>query len=150
MVSFADRSPGSTIADMTDPDQVDQPERRLKVLVVDADDRVRESLAGLLAIGDRVVVVGTAGHPGRAMELVATTRPDVILVDPRLPDVDAGRALISRLREELPAVRVLAMSWSDGVEQARIDCGADGLVRKTFRPAELLAAILGTGRPAVA
>ena len=135
---------------MTDPDQTMTIDARLRVLVVDADDRVRESLAGLLAIGDRVVVVGTAGHPGRAMELVATARPDVILVDPRLPDMDAGTALIARLREELPNVRVLAMSWSDGLEQGRIDCGADGLVRKTFRPAELLAAILATGRPAVA
>lgn len=135
---------------MTDPDPAMTPDERLRVLVVDADDRVRESLAGLLAIGDRVVVVGTAGHPGRAMELVASARPDVILVDPRLPDVDAGTAFIARLREELPNVRVLAMSWSDALEQGRIDCGADGLVRKTFRPAELLAAILATGRPAVA
>lgn len=133
-----------------DPDHQTSQDGRLRVLVVDADDRVRESLAGLLAIGDRVVVVGTAGHPGRAIDLVRSARPDVILVDPRLPDVDAGTAFIARLREELPAVRVLAMSWSDRLEQDRVDCGADGLVRKTFRPAELLAAILATGRPAVA
>jgi DNA-binding NarL/FixJ family response regulator len=150
MVSFGSVGRGATIADMTDPDQPAPPDERLRVLVIDADDRVRESLAGLLAIGDRVVVVGTAGHPGRAMELLASMRPDVVLVDPRLPDVDAGTALIAQLRKASPGVRVLAMSWSDRLEQGRIDCGADGLVRKTFRPAELLAAILDAGRPALA
>lgn len=135
---------------MTDPVSSATHEERLRVLIVDADDRVRESLAGLLAIGDRVVVVGTAGHPGAALDLVGRVRPDVVLVDPRLPDVDAGTAFIARLREQMPETRVLAMSWSDRLEQSRIDWGADGLVRKTFRPAELVAAILATGRHAVA
>ena len=44
----------------------------IRVLVVDADERVRESLAGLLAIGGHVVVVGTAGDPGSALDLVAS------------------------------------------------------------------------------
>lgn len=150
MVSFGGGGRRATIAVMTDPDQPAPPDARLRVLIVDADDRVRESLAGLLAIGDRVVVVGAAGDPIRAIELVRSARPDIILVDPRLPDVDAGTAFIARLRKEQPAVRVLAMSWSDRLEQDRIDCGADGLVRKTFRPAELLAAILATRRPVIA
>lgn len=120
------------------------------MLIVDSDERVRESLAGLLAIGDRVVVVGAAGHPVDAMALVDSLRPDLVLVDPRLPDVDAGRAFIATLRERHPTIRVLAMGWSDRLEQARADCGADGLVRKTFRPSELLAAILSMSRPAIA
>ena len=122
----------------------------LRVLVVDADDRVRESLSGLLAIGGRVTVVGSAGHPGAALDAAGRMRPDVVIIDPRLPDVDAGTALISEIHDRLPGVRVLAMSWAEDLEHRGVDCGADGFVRKTFRPAELVAAIMAAGRPAVA
>ena len=40
------------------------------------------------------------------------------------------------------------MSWSDALERPAIDGGAHGFVRKTFRPTELIAAILAAGRPA--
>lgn len=119
----------------------------LRVLVVDADDRVRESLAGLLSIGGRVAVVGSVGHAGAALDLVVEARPDVVIVDPRLPEVDGGIAFISSLREIAPAVRILAMSWSDTLEHAALSGGADGFVRKTFRSNELVTAIIATSRP---
>ena len=73
-------------------------EAPLRVLVVDADDRVRESLSGLLAIGQRLVVVGSAGQAGPALDLLAAESPDVVIVDPRLPEVAGGLAFIERLR----------------------------------------------------
>jgi DNA-binding NarL/FixJ family response regulator len=118
----------------------------LKVLVVDADERVRESLAGLLGIGSRCVVVGSAGHTGQALALMTQFRPDVIVVDPRLPEVDGGRAFIARAREVAPTVRVLVMSWSDALEDDAIRGGADAFIRKTFRPRELLEAVLSAAR----
>jgi DNA-binding NarL/FixJ family response regulator len=118
----------------------------LRVLVVDADDRIRESLTGLLSISGQCMVVASAGQVGQAIDLALDHRPDVVVVDPRLPEVDGGIALIARLRSELPAVRILAMSWSDSLESAAIQSGADGFVRKTFRPTELTAAIVAAGR----
>lgn len=120
----------------------------LRVLVVDADDRVRESLTGLLAIGDRVLVVGSAGQARTALELVVDQRPDLVVVDPRLPELDGGLAFIRELRDLVPEVRILAMSWSDALERQAIDGGADGFCRKTFRPTELFAAIMATCPPA--
>ena len=117
----------------------------LRVLVVDADDRVRESLAGLLAISGQCVVVASAGQVGQALELAVAHQPDVVIIDPRLPEVDGGIALISSLRASMPTVRILAMSWSDTLEAAVRECGADGFVRKTFRPSELTAAIVAAG-----
>jgi DNA-binding NarL/FixJ family response regulator len=117
----------------------------IRVLVVDADERVRESLAGLLAIGGHVVVVGTAGDPGSALDLVASSTPDVVMLDARLPDVDHGIGLIRRLRADAPGVRVVVMSWSNSPEDGLATCGADGFVRKTFRPSELFAAIQSAG-----
>jgi DNA-binding response OmpR family regulator len=69
-----------------------------------------------------------------------------VIVDPRLPEVDGGIAFISRLRATAPDVRILAMSWSDALEHAAVTGGADGFVRKTFRPTELVAAIVAAGR----
>lgn len=126
---------------MPAPDPAPRPDGRPRVLVVDADDRVRESLAGLLSIGDRVDVVGTAGQAAQVLDLVATTQPDVIIIDPRLPDVGTGSALITRLRAAAPSTHVLAMSWSDALDSLRLDCGADGCFRKTFRPSELVGAV---------
>jgi DNA-binding NarL/FixJ family response regulator len=123
-----------------------EPARPLKVLVVDADERVRESLAGLLGIGRRCIVVGTAGRPEPALELVAADPPDVIVVDPRLPEVDAGQAFIARARELSPSVRVLVMGWSNSLEHDAIADGADAFLRKTFRPRELVDAVIAAGR----
>jgi DNA-binding NarL/FixJ family response regulator len=128
------------------PDPRPDADGPIRVLLVDADDRVRESLTGLVAIGGRVTVVGSAGQPGRALELVADTHPDVVMVDPRLPDLDGGTAFIADVRVMAPEVRILAMSWSDSLERAALDGGADGFVRKTFRPTELVAAIIAAGR----
>ena len=113
----------------------------LRVLVVDGDERVRESLTGLLSIGGKLLVVGAAGDGSTALELVAATRPDIVVVDPRLPEVERGVAFIERLRGEAPGVRVLVMNWSNVVDDSVEQCSADGVVRKTFRPSELLAAI---------
>ena len=118
----------------------------LRVLVVDADDRVRESLTGLLAISGQCLVVASAGQVSTALELAVDHRPDVVIVDPRLPEVDGGIALIASLRATLPSTRILAMSWSDSLESAVLESGADGFVRKTFRPSELTAAIMAAGR----
>jgi len=132
---------------MPDPDPAAVPDDHIRVVIVDADDRTRDSLAGLLSIGRHVKVVGSAGQPGAALAVVTATRPDVVVMDPRLPDVAAGTALIDRLRDADPSIRILAMCVSGNPEHIGIECGADGAVRKTFRPSELLAAVIAAGRP---
>ena len=130
---------------MTDPSAAPAP---LRVLLVDPDDCVRESLAGLLRIGDRCVVVGTAGTADEAIRLAGELAPDVVVVDPRLPGLDAGTALITRLREVVPGIRVLVLSWSATADDR--DCGADAYTRKTFRPHELIDAVVSTSGRSVA
>jgi DNA-binding NarL/FixJ family response regulator len=113
---------------------------QLRVLLVDPDDRVRESLAGLLRIGQKCLIVGSAGTLDAALELAASLAPDIVVVDPRLPGAD-GPALISQLRAVAPGTRVLVLNWS---ETADLTSGADGYVRKTFRPHELIDAVVAT------
>ena len=115
----------------------------LRVVVVDADDRVRESLSRLLCIGDKLCVVGMAGAPEPGLEIVRATEPDIVVVDPRLPEVDGGLAFIQQVRDIAPAARVLVMSPSDMPELPELKSSADRVVRKTFRATDLLSAILG-------
>jgi DNA-binding NarL/FixJ family response regulator len=114
----------------------------IQVLLVDADDRTRESLSGLLRIGRRCIVVGAAGRADTALSLAVTMQPDVILMDPRLPEVDGGLALIAALRSLRPGIRVLVMSWSDSLEHLGLAGEADAFVRKTFRAADLVDAVI--------
>jgi len=113
----------------------------LRVVVVDADDRTRDSIAGLLGIRGRFRVVGGAGHLGGAIRLVGELRPDVVIMDPRLPDVSAGVALIRAIRDIDPGIRILVLGWSPALEHDSLEAGADAFVRKTFRPSELAEAI---------
>ncbi len=121
----------------------------LRVLIVDSDDRVRESLTGLLGIGHDVVVVGSAGKVSAAIDLVASASPDVVVIDPRLPATEDGLDCIDRLRAAAPHVRILVLGQSDCPDRETLATKADGIVRKTFRPSELVAAIIATGRQAV-
>ena len=124
-------------AETTDPATAPVP----RLLVIDADDRTRESIAGLLRIRHRFEVVGSAGHTVAAIALLREHRPDVVIVDPRLPELHDGIALIRRIRVILPTARILALGWSPDLEHDTHAAGADGFLRKTFKPAELAAAI---------
>src|SRR6476660_5677202 len=98
----------------------------LRVVLVDADERVRESLAGLLCIGDHLRVVGSAGQTGPAIDRVLATEPDIVVLDPRLPEPDAGLSFIHRLRALAPGVRILVMSGTDAPERADLVDSAAG------------------------
>jgi DNA-binding NarL/FixJ family response regulator len=113
----------------------------LRILVVDADDRTRESVAGILGIRHRFDVVGTAGHVDAALGLARVHRPQVVVLDPRLPEVSDGMALIRRLRQLDADVAILAVGWSPDLEHQALVAGADGFVRKTFKPGDLSTAI---------
>ncbi|HET7027066.1 MAG TPA: response regulator transcription factor [Candidatus Limnocylindrales bacterium] len=131
--------------------RADDDARRLRVVVVDADRRVRDSLSGLLELGDELEVVGQAGQPGAALDLCAERDPDVVIVDPRLPDVDAGAALVMEVRARFPGTVVLVLSWpgsaTDGDARAM---GADGVLSKSAAPHELaeqVVALVRVARP---
>jgi two-component system, OmpR family, response regulator len=122
----------------------------LRVLVVDADDRIRESLARLLPIGGRCLVVATAGQPETALELAGSMGPDVVVVDSRLLEIGADRTFIERLRVVAPDVRIVVLNWSDSAESQVGLPGADVYIRKTFRAHELIDAVVSAAHKTVA
>jgi two-component system nitrate/nitrite response regulator NarL len=128
---------------VTDPQVSTRP---LRVLVVDSDERVRDSLAGLLCIGERCVVVGSAADSAEALAIVTSSAPDVVIVDPRIDEALGAPAFIARLRAVNPAVRIVVMSSSSDAQAGALAAGADGFIRKTFRARELIDAVLAAGR----
>ncbi len=112
------------------------------VVIVDADRRVQASLADLLAVTGEVEVVGRAGDVRAALETVERERPDVVLIDPRLPDVEAGMALVGGLRRARPGIRIVLTGWGD-VSGHAMGAGDDlRYVSKSATPEGFAAAIV--------
>lgn len=111
-----------------------------RVIVVDADRRVRRDLAGLVDLGDGFACVGVAGDPGAALDLIRRLDPDVIVLDPRLPDVDAGLALVSQLRRESEA-RIVVLGNDPELGARARTLGADEFVVKDAQLSPLVEAI---------
>jgi DNA-binding NarL/FixJ family response regulator len=109
-----------------------------RVIVVDADRRIQAALSEVLRVAG-VEIVGTAGDISGAVELITTSNPDVMVLDPRLPELDQGMALVSRLHAEWPALRMVLMGWSD--EGLMSDAG-HAFVAKSAQPEEFVAATL--------
>ncbi len=118
----------------------------IRVVVVDADDLVCQTVAALIGIGGRIEVVGIAGASGQAIDAVRTTQPDVVLIDPRLPDLPDGLAFIRELHATAPATRVLVICSPEFLDVAAASEGVDRTMRKTYRPDDLTAAIVAASR----
>lgn len=112
-----------------------------RVVIVDGDRRVQQSLADLLAVSGEVDVVGRAGDVRAALEEVERTRPDVVLVDPRLPDAEAGLALIGGLARAWPGLRIVLTGWNEADGRAMLT-GSVCYVSKGGSPEEFIDAIV--------
>ena len=121
---------------MLSPARQESAETAARVAIVDADRRVQQSIAEVLRVAG-VEVIGTAGDVRSAMELVEAGHPTVVVVDPRLPDIDAGRALLSGIALGWPSVRVVLMGWTDEPDGMPDDAA---FVSKSAQPEEFVAA----------
>lgn len=113
-----------------------------RVVIVDEDRRVQQSLADLLRLTGRVDVVGRANDVRSALELVEREDPDVMIVDPRLPDLEAGAALVSSLERSRPNMRIVLAGWSVTPEQPELLTGACSYVSKNGSPEDFIAAMV--------
>jgi len=113
----------------------------VRVLVVDDDPLVRAGLRLLLG-GDDLVVVGEAADGAEAQVQVAAVRPDVVLMDIRMPGVDGLTATEAiRRAESPPEVIVLTTFDADDHVFAALRAGAAGFLLKDTPPAEIVTAV---------
>jgi DNA-binding NarL/FixJ family response regulator len=116
----------------------------MKIRVAIADDHavVRQGLRTFLELQDDVEVVGEAADGEEAVELVASTEPDVVLLDLVMPRLD-GIEAIRRIRARCPATRILVLTSfaDDHTVLPAVRAGAAGYLLKDVQPLELVAAI---------
>ncbi|MEV0627706.1 response regulator transcription factor [Nonomuraea wenchangensis] len=116
----------------------------IRVLLADDEVLVRSGFKVLLDLEDGITVVGEATDGAEAVERARATRPDVVLMDIRMPRLDGiqATAQIARTRG-LEQVRVLILTTYDTDEYVfdALQAGASGFLLKDAGPAELLHAI---------
>ncbi|WP_440696961.1 response regulator transcription factor [Clavibacter nebraskensis] len=124
---------------------------RIRVAVVDDHPVVRAGLAALLASADDLEVVGQAADGEAAVALARAERPDVVLMDLRMPVLD-GVGATARLRDEAPDVRVLVLTTyeTDASILTAIEAGASGYLLKAAPEEEILAGVRAVARGDVA
>lgn len=123
---------------------VDEQSKVITVVLVDDHSLLRESLAAVIASDPRLRVVGQASDGVEALEVVETTRPDVVLMDvrmPRLDGLDATRRICSDPELGHTRVIVLSMFALDEYVHQALRNGASGFLLKDARPTELIDAI---------
>ncbi len=121
-------------------------DRRVTVAVVLVDDEplIRSALAETLSAAEGLELVGEAASGEEAIELVVDLRPDVVLVDIKLPGI-SGVEVIEKLGLLAPVSRVLVLTRSEEnrVVEA-IVAGASGYILKSAAPEAILAAVRAT------
>jgi DNA-binding NarL/FixJ family response regulator len=115
---------------------------KIRVLLVDDDALVRAGLRMILSSSEEMEVVGEAADGADAVATVQAHRPDVVLMDIRMPGMD-GIAATSALRRLAtpPHVIVLTTFQADDHVMAAIRAGADGFLLKDTAPAEIVHAV---------
>lgn len=123
------------------------PAPRVRVLVAEDQQLVREGIVTMLSVGDRFEVVAEVGDGAKAIEEARRTSPDVALLDLRMPvlgGIEATRAITT----ELPATKVLVLTTfgADDYVFAALAAGASGFLLKDIRAEQLLEAVSAVAR----
>lgn len=115
---------------------------RIRVLLIDDDALVRAGLRMVLSSSEEIEVVGEAADGADAVAAVQANRPDVVLMDIRMPDMD-GIAATSALRRLAtpPHIIVLTTFQADEHVMSALRAGADGFLLKDTAPTEIVNAV---------
>jgi DNA-binding NarL/FixJ family response regulator len=117
------------------------------VLLVDDEPLIRLGFSMVLAAHDDLQVVGEAGNGAEAVELAGRLRPDVVVMDVRMPVLDGVAATRRIVSAGLPS-RIVVLTTFDLDEHAfaALQAGASGFLLKNTEPAVLVAAIRTVAR----
>ncbi|MBO9047150.1 response regulator transcription factor [Curtobacterium flaccumfaciens pv. flaccumfaciens] len=119
----------------------------IRVVVADDHPIVRSGIVALLQDADDVEVVGQASDGRAAVTVALAERPDVVLMDLRMPVLDGDAATAEILAAD-PGVRILILTTYESDDQilAAIEAGATGYLLKAAPESEILAGVRATAR----
>jgi PAS domain S-box-containing protein len=117
---------------------------RLRVLLADDHEIVRQGLASLLSEEDTIEIVGEAANGREAVDLAQKLEPDVVVMDVAMP-IMGGDEAARQIKQDLPQTRIISLSMFEDPElrEKMYQAGAENYVLKTAPSRELLAAIRG-------
>jgi DNA-binding NarL/FixJ family response regulator len=123
------------------------PAPRVKVLTADDHPLIRDGLAAVIGAQPDMAVVGEASNGEEALEQYRELRPDVMLMDLRMPVMD-GLTAIRAIVAEFPGARIVALTTYDGDEDIHraLEAGAKGYLLKDMLRTEVLHAIRAVHR----
>jgi len=110
----------------------------MKIIIVDDDELIRESLSLTLSLENDIEVVGVAKDGGIAIALCESVQPDIVLMDIRMPKID-GIAATRLIKDQFPEVKIMMLTtFADkaNIQQA-LAAGADGYLLKTDETAAI-------------
>lgn len=124
------------------PKQVQLSNKQIRLCIVDDHSFIRESLHTILSGLEDLQVVGMAEDGEQALELCGRLKPDVVLMDLEMPNLDGIHAT-KMIKKKWPDIRVLILSTFQNTERAKeiIRNGADGYVLKSIDSRELAESI---------
>jgi DNA-binding NarL/FixJ family response regulator len=114
----------------------------IRALIIDDEALVRAGLRMILESADDIAVVGEAEDGADAVESVRRCRPDVILMDIRMPRMDGLAATVAvRELDDSPRIMILTTFDVDDYVFSALQAGADGFLLKDTPPLDLLQAV---------
>jgi DNA-binding NarL/FixJ family response regulator len=114
----------------------------IRIVLVDDQAIVREGLRAMLSLEPDMIIVGEASGGQEALALVARLRPDIVLMDVRMPDMD-GLTALERIKRADPDAAVIMVSLYDDADYLyrAVSAGAAGYILKEASRGELVRAV---------
>jgi CheY-like chemotaxis protein len=115
---------------------------QIRILLADDHELMREALAKMLHDCKKLTVVGQATDGNEAVQLAAKLKPDLILMDVTMPNID-GITATAKIKGDLPDIRIIGLSMHNDADtgQKMMDAGASAYLTKTGSPDILLETI---------
>jgi DNA-binding NarL/FixJ family response regulator len=108
-----------------------------RLLIADDRARTRRALRAVLALQPGIELIGEAADGEEALAEVERLRPDIVILDIRMPRLD-GIAATRQIKTRWPTIRVIAHSLAEELSEEALAAGADAFVPKGAPPGELL------------
>jgi DNA-binding NarL/FixJ family response regulator len=116
--------------------------KKIKLLLVDDQELIRESLAFVLNTDEDIEVVGLAANGEEAVQLCETLQPTIILMDIQMPVLN-GIEATRKIKQKWPAIKVMILTTFQEVDHVveALSIGAEGYLLKAIHPKDLLSGI---------
>lgn len=118
-------------------------EKKIKVLIVDDHNIVRDGIRLILELDDRIEVGGEAKNLQETLDMIPKVQPDIVLLDFKLPDGDGVNGCIS-IKSRFPKIKIVILTAysQDHLVMETIRAGADGYLLKNIKSEELISNII--------